>query len=531
MKRTRQSQSDRGEGVMGRRTSRRELKKIKYFEEKSIEETLETDESNEEEDQKQNEQPGPSIQRGAQHNRLLLVSCGDKKGILNVEKLSRAEECIESEGRWFSPTAFETFSGRSSSRKWKQSIFCEGKPLQTLFECGVLSTNGFYRRRTNIPKPKKITLDPESESSSKASEVQFAEEIEGDDGWKPASEELVVEAKEEQKGKEERENGGETADSIDEQEMETPVTISPLKEYTLQSAVVVLKKIQELEGSESQCQTISSEDSDDDCEFKPLDQYMQSGREKQHSGSATDDSCIAAAMQDDSRQISRDKSIIGAECKRHSNNRRQHGQTEILNEKGNSVRPLSAPTPSSDSPENIGPINSLTANPSASSVSGFSNTTTDTREEKEGGVLEIEQYVKRKDLPDMSNSEASGRPPANVNISDATPNTITPEQVAEDESVEPMKQSAARLSHTGATANGHVAAQVINQEARAPKTTKASDTYSSGMEEGVSSQRSKSVNLDAMDLDQLIQEKMKMQIKVLRLQEEYYSLKVQGIKK
>lgn len=51
------------------------------------------------------------------------------------------------------------------------------------------------------------------------------------------------------------------------------------------------------------------------------------------------------------------------------------------------------------------------------------------------------------------------------------------------------------------------------------------------MEELSSLKCSAGIDLDTMDLDQLKKEKIKMQIKVLKLQEEYYTMKVQGFRK
>lgn len=63
---------------------------------------------------------------------------------------------------------------------------------------------------------------------------------------------------------------------------------------------------------------------------------------------------------------------------------------------------------------------------------------------------------------------------------------------------------------------------------RAPQTSQASDiTQSSDTVQAPSSR----CDLDTMDLDQLRREKIKMQIKVLQLQEEYYTQKIKELKK
>ncbi|XP_007565835.1 uncharacterized protein LOC103147436 [Poecilia formosa] len=76
---------------------------------------------------------------------LWPVSCRDKKGMMDVQKLAKSEECIECEGRMFTPPAFENFAGKGSYKKWKLSIFSDGKPLQHWFEKGLLHTEGFKR--------------------------------------------------------------------------------------------------------------------------------------------------------------------------------------------------------------------------------------------------------------------------------------------------------------------------------------------------------------------------------------------------
>ncbi|XP_073698647.1 uncharacterized protein [Garra rufa] len=70
----------------------------------------------------------------------LPVTCGDKKGVLHVEKYDNMEKCIFSEDRWFMPTEFERFGGKERSKKWKASIFCDNTPLQKLIEAGHLSS-------------------------------------------------------------------------------------------------------------------------------------------------------------------------------------------------------------------------------------------------------------------------------------------------------------------------------------------------------------------------------------------------------
>ncbi|XP_059413692.1 nuclear body protein SP140-like protein isoform X2 [Carassius carassius] len=70
----------------------------------------------------------------------LPVTCGDKDGVLHVEKYNDMEKCIFSEGQWFKPNEFESFGGKERSKKWKTSIVSDNIPLQKLIEAGLLSS-------------------------------------------------------------------------------------------------------------------------------------------------------------------------------------------------------------------------------------------------------------------------------------------------------------------------------------------------------------------------------------------------------
>ncbi|XP_052409268.1 nuclear body protein SP140-like protein isoform X1 [Carassius gibelio] len=72
----------------------------------------------------------------------LPVTCGDKNGILHVEKYNdnpSSVECILSEDQWFKPNEFERFGGKGRSKKWKTTIFCDKYSLQKFIEAGLLS--------------------------------------------------------------------------------------------------------------------------------------------------------------------------------------------------------------------------------------------------------------------------------------------------------------------------------------------------------------------------------------------------------
>ncbi|KAJ4932261.1 hypothetical protein JOQ06_010686 [Pogonophryne albipinna] len=127
---------------VNRRSSSRILnqKRLKYEVDDGDKDTNEE----EEEDQEDDEQPNTSEHTKRTQPRLVTVTCGNKTGILFVEKLEKGEKCIKSEGRWFDPTGYEIFGG---------------KPLQ------------FWIDKCKIPPP-----DLTSESMSKVLAMKTEEE-------------------------------------------------------------------------------------------------------------------------------------------------------------------------------------------------------------------------------------------------------------------------------------------------------------------------------------------------------------------
>uniref|UniRef100_UPI0037E79690 neurofilament medium polypeptide-like isoform X2 n=1 Tax=Semicossyphus pulcher TaxID=241346 RepID=UPI0037E79690 len=191
-----------------RRTSKRLKMRIIY---------ITSDSEEDEEEEKEEEQ----IHQFLPNLKLLPVTCGNKTGTLDVEKLQSGEACIECEGSWFTPSEFETFGGKGQSKKWKASIYYDNKPLQFWLEQGSLTTKGFTRRGTER-KRKIKSSNRSSDSSSEESETQAEEEDDVD--CLPSSKEMVLGPEE---GEEERagaENGGGDDKSEEEDEMENGET-------------------------------------------------------------------------------------------------------------------------------------------------------------------------------------------------------------------------------------------------------------------------------------------------------------------
>nr|XP_046271369.1 uncharacterized protein LOC124073275 isoform X2 [Scatophagus argus] len=547
-----------------RRINPRGGKRVRYTEDYSdYDDEVELDDEYEDEDEDEyeedNEQPGTSTQnthnQRRQETRLLTVTCGNKKGILDIEKLGRGEECIQCQDCWFSPPAFEEFGGKGSSKKWKTSIFYDNKPLQFLFEQGSLTTKGFKRRSTT----KKTTSSRgTSESSSEVSEIQSAEENEDDDvkdeDWLPGSEELVLETEEEGVG---TAHGGEVVDSgvdtskeeedqMEEGEMEdedngsnvfeereTKLIISTPEKSALQKQVkIVIKRLpEEKTDFWSNCSKHNTQDS----WCKPLDADALNEEKSQHSVCATDDSSITASTNTDPSWVSEQPTVGGAEEENReeftqSDDRKEDRQKEIKTKTEKSLTLPFAPEITS-SPEikpetkDIGPTSKHTACLTSSSA---------LQKTQSQQIIDSKDYENANDEhADMSISEASGPVSENGNISAAT----SPIQRSiKEESIEAMYGGAAKKSlsglvdceNTDASNFGHDVAglKAVKLVVRVLQASQASDAV-----EAPSSGPSTSCDLDTMDLDQLRREKLKMQIKVLKLQEEYYTQKIKDNKK
>ncbi|XP_040917679.1 gelsolin-related protein of 125 kDa-like isoform X6 [Toxotes jaculatrix] len=469
-----------------RRNSLRKKKRVRYIEDdEDVEEEDDDDEEEEEEEEEEDwedsEKPASSTthNQGAPENRLLPVTCGNKKGTLDVQKLGRGEECILCEGRWFAPSAFEGFGGKGSSKKWKATIFHKEKPLQILFQ------------------PKKIL--PSNQDSESPSE-----------------------------------------------ERERDLNISASMKNVLQTVKIVLPRLREtLFQTKSDHQYKCTEPAEEDSWSKPLDEDTQSEEERQHNGSAVDDFSVATATHTHPLQMPDVPPTVGEvqeENGEMGNDERKDGQTEMKAEHRNSPRPQSAPATSSpDIRPDTGSISDHTANFRNSPV--LLGATKAEGEEREDEALEMTHCTKKETEPkrnehlDESNSETSFQ----TGNTDVTTNIKVTQWGIKYESTEavgpptklhsaPVECKYENLGCTDAITYDYDAAQLqdVRLETRELQTAQTSDsTYSSDMEEGPSI----SINPDTMELNQLKREKIKMQLKVLKLQEEYYTLKINELKK
>ncbi|GAA6072329.1 nuclear body protein SP140-like protein [Tachysurus ichikawai] len=134
------------------------------------------------------------------HRGELLVTCGDKRGTLDPDKLAKGETCVFSEDQWFTPGDFERFSGKGSCKNWKTSIRYQNTPLQKLIKDGHLKCPRIYRRcRSKSPI---VCFNSVESSSSIALESMFSRETD------ESSDEYITDDDDEE---EEEEEDSETA--------------------------------------------------------------------------------------------------------------------------------------------------------------------------------------------------------------------------------------------------------------------------------------------------------------------------------
>ncbi|XP_043090641.1 uncharacterized protein LOC122341358 [Puntigrus tetrazona] len=111
----------------------------------------------------------------------LPVTCGDKEGTLYREKLPRGEECILSQGLWFTPNDFEKFAGKEKCKNWKVSIRCRNTPLKKLIEEEHLRCPPMERRTRTCVQTNTNGRFPVSSSESSGADTSSGSREESDD--------------------------------------------------------------------------------------------------------------------------------------------------------------------------------------------------------------------------------------------------------------------------------------------------------------------------------------------------------------
>nr|XP_020453443.1 uncharacterized protein LOC109958848 [Monopterus albus]XP_020453444.1 uncharacterized protein LOC109958848 [Monopterus albus]XP_020453445.1 uncharacterized protein LOC109958848 [Monopterus albus] len=539
------------------RKSPRKRRRVKYIDYDNNDNSDEEEE--EEKEEEDDQQLGSSSQsQWIQDNRLLPVTCGNKTGVMDKEKLDRGEPCIKSEDCWYSPPAFEDFGGKYANRKWKASIFLQDKPLQYWFEKGLLTTKGFKKGRRQFKKIISLS-DQESESSSRGSEIESEEETEEDDAkddnWLPNSDELVLEGEEERGG---AENGGEGVDSKTDKDKEEDKTgkgelededmsadnnsdseelEAPEKNILMMELQVILERLPEVKTNQSNYMEHLVDNLS-----KLSDEEAQSEEESEHSGLAPSDLSITADAHVDPSQMSGPPTTGGvteenkAEFIQRNERKDRQGGTET-DQRDSSRSPSAPATSSSDiepdtvhKTEDSGRMSNHTAKPSAFPQMLLSGTDTDVGSDIVGDWEEKDAELQTGQCG-TEQHEGSSETFVTVNtggVSVREPIHIKTERTEETKlstipSSELVECKYENPGQTDATTSGHHAAQsqVTTPQTRFPLTAGVS-----GRTRYPENPSSATTDLDTMDLDQLKKEKIKMQLKVLKLQEEYYTLKI-----
>lgn len=463
------------------------------------------------------EQPGPSTlnthKQIEQRSGLLPVTCGNKKGILDPEKFRKSERCIGCEGRWFTPPEFEQQAGKGSCRKWKATILYENQPLQFWLKEGQLTTKGFNCRQARKNKQKT------SGSSSEESEIQSAEETEEDDvedqDWLPDDKELVKTGREEgEEGRVGAEKGGEVAVSdVDKSEEEDKADThnedkQVSEEMKAQQKMALQREVKVIitRLPKSVCfQASNDEDPSDESRSKPLHEDAQTQGGRAQSCSTTDEAATLTAAAHTDPSLTSDSPIAGCvvEENREEFTQSQERQDELSDTK---TETENCPTP----PSAVNFFHTgLTCDFSADLTSTDIRTETDKQTERIS----------------LSGSEASG-PFKTGNKRDATTNTSSIQKNIKAEKMEAISGSFPTDETSDTITSGHDEAElhVIKEDTRSLQESQTAGNI-------LTSAADISCNLDTIDLDQLRRQKMKMQLKVLKLQEEYYTLKIQRLKK
>ncbi|XP_074511428.1 nuclear body protein SP140-like protein isoform X3 [Sebastes fasciatus] len=73
------------------------------------------------------------------------VTCGQKEGTLNRDRLAKGEKCIAVGKQWFTPNEFQRYAGRKSCKNWKWSIRCKDTSLGKLIKEGHLKAGNYKR--------------------------------------------------------------------------------------------------------------------------------------------------------------------------------------------------------------------------------------------------------------------------------------------------------------------------------------------------------------------------------------------------
>ncbi|KAK3525202.1 hypothetical protein QTP86_023233, partial [Hemibagrus guttatus] len=101
----------------------------------------------------------------------LPVTCGDKEGTLDRDKLARKGKSIQSQGQWFTANGFVRFARKGNGKRWKKKICCQNTPLQRLIE----SVSSVETEGSREDQDEERTLRQEEEDDDEEEDSQQVE--------------------------------------------------------------------------------------------------------------------------------------------------------------------------------------------------------------------------------------------------------------------------------------------------------------------------------------------------------------------
>ncbi|XP_028312688.1 uncharacterized protein LOC114469388 isoform X2 [Gouania willdenowi] len=405
---------------------------------------------------------------------FLHVTCGTKKGFLDVGKLEKREACILCEGGLLTPTAFENFGGKGHSKKWKASIYYNSKPLNFWMEQGHLLPNGCQRFGTaqHAKEPSEDThsedLSTESEEYTEEDVINISSESENlkdeDLGEADCNEEEIING---DVSCDEVLTAANSADNKNTQESErTSIISTPVKHMCTNIVKIVLERhsedlnLHQINGSVSQEEEGEEEPNSS---HTPLSEAetgdLSINNNNNNKLPVADVSCVP--LKESSQHSEEQKDPLAAD---EDHSKAAFTDSSFVEEDGQDL------IESNDSAQYLEEILPATFPHDSSPAE----------------LMEPHTSEKEDTISDVEKNEALG----------------------------PSTKSFVELENSSPII-------IISEVKTLELNTWAEDSLTNVTE---------SFNVDGMDLDKLKKEKIKMQLKVLKLQEEYYKLKIRKLK-
>ncbi|XP_042073797.1 uncharacterized protein LOC102301947 isoform X3 [Haplochromis burtoni] len=492
---------------------------------------------------------------------FLSVICGTTEGILDCEKLEKSKACIEYKGKWYNPPSFEILAGKGSSKKWKATIFYDDQPLEYWIKKDYLKTEGYRKGRSKTRK--------EIQSSG-------SEETEDDNAEERTTKHTISAAAEHAlRGKEIKTANGTGA--YHPEGMDHPGECSSSAKVNTTTAAAKL-----ITPSNKYDLSINGSDGEGS-----EDQLTQSSERKEQEASTSlgiVNKTESSVLNSDARMEDREDGHL-THCGNEKEQNREDSLDMLRSEVTGNTRDVATQTvpkvlkaggdivEDKDQFLSRGELAVKTEQRAEEKVgSGHENEVVNSEdagneeeeEEMETGGMESEAVpavasnhtdkcvikgsAERGDAQSANcGNEKEGDNPPNmpkskvtVKTRDVERNTPIKQQNVEEKTEEEMSPSCESLAasdeceHKDVHCSGHNVAAL--QSTRPERSSSPASQTSVGinfshMSEALSPGPSVSSGLNTTDLDQLKREKLKMQLKVLKLQEECYTLIIKELKK